>query len=293
MSQSIAFLFPGQGRVTETLPPSSERVDSLFTLAEERGLPLRKWISEKAVETLARTENAQPSLFIDSTAREEALRGAGWAPNVVAGHSLGEYCALVSAGVLTASAGLEAVIERGRAMGGVEGTMAAILKLEIDAVESLCTKVGPGVCVANHNGPTQVVVSGEPGAVEELSRVAEEAGGRSIALQVSGPFHSPLMIPAERALEPLLRRLEFAAPEIPVVSSVTASVEHDPERLREILCGQITARVRWLDVIHRLEELGVSTALEVGSGDVLTRLGSRIQTGIRFVTYEEAIDERL
>jgi len=293
MSQSIAFLFPGQGRVPEAPPPSAVSIEALFAHAEERGLTLRRWITDGETATLTRTENAQPSLFIDSVAREEALREAGWVPDVVAGHSLGEYCALVSAGVLTASAALEAVIERGRAMGSVEGTMAAILKLEIDTVESLCAQVGTGVCVANHNGPTQVVVSGEPAAVEALSRAAEEAGGRSIALQVSGPFHSPLMIPAEEALEPFLRRLEFAAPAVPVVSSVTASVERDAERLREILCGQITARVRWLDVIHRLEELGIATAIEVGSGDVLTRLGNRVQSEIRFMTYEEALHEHL
>lgn len=293
MSHSIAFLFPGQGRIPEALPPGSERIDCLFTLAEERGLPLRTWIAEGRADTLGRTENAQPALFIDSLAREESLRAAGWTPDVVAGHSLGEYSALVSSGVLGALDGLGAVIERGRAMSGIDGTMAAILKLEIDAVQSLCVEVGPGVCIANHNGPTQIVVSGEPASVEELSRRAEEIGGRGIALQVSGPFHSPLMNPAQEALEPFLRRLEFGAPEVPIVSSVTATIQRDPEQLRETLCRQITARVRWLDVIHRLEELDVAVAVEVGSGDVLTRLGSRIPTGIRFVTYKEAIDERV
>ena len=292
MRHSIAFLFPGQGRIPEILPPPSERVGRLFALAEERGLPLRTWIAEGTTDVLKRTENAQPALFIDSLAREEALRVAGWIPDVVAGHSLGEYSALVSSGVLGALDGLAAVIERGRAMSGIEGTMAAILKLDIDAVELLCGKVGPGVCIANHNGPTQIVVSGEPMSVEELSRKAEEIGGRSIALQVSGPFHSPLMGPAQDALDPFLRRLEFAVPRVPVISSVTATVQHNPEQLRETLCRQITAPVRWLEVIHRLGELDVGAAIEVGSGDVLTRLGSRMPTTIRFMTYEEAIDER-
>ncbi len=293
MSDPIAFLFPGQGRVPGALPPASERIDRLFALAEERGLPLRTWIEGGRTDLLARTENAQPALFIDSLARDEALRAAGRSPDAVAGHSLGEYSALVSAGALNASDGLGAVIERGRAMSGIGGTMAAILKLDVDAVEALCNGVGPGVCVANHNGPTQIVVSGERAAVEELTRRAEEIGGRSIALKVSGPFHSPLMAPAQGALEPFLRRLAFAAPDVPVVSSVTATVERDPEQLREILCRQITAPVRWLDVIRRLENLGIATAVEVGSGDVLTRLGSRMATGIRFMTYEEATDERV
>lgn len=294
MSHAIAFLFPGQGKVPEALPPGSERIERLFTLAEERGLPLRTWIAEGRSDTLARTENAQPALFIDCLAREENLRAAGWTPDAVAGHSLGEYSALVSSGVLGALDGLRAVIERGRVMRGIDGTMAAILRLDIDAIQSLCVEVGPGVCIANHNGPTQIVVSGEPASVEELSRRAEEVGGRSIALRVSGPFHSPLMKPAQDALEPFLRRLEFGAPEIPMmVSSVTGTVQRDPEQLRETLCRQITARVRWLDVIHQLEGLDIAVAVEAGSGDVLTRLGRRMPTGIRFITYEEAIDERV
>jgi len=293
MSGSVAFLYPGQGRIPDALPPPSDRVDSLFDLAEGRGLPLRRWISEGQTEALGLTENAQPALFIDSTAREEALRAVGRRPDVVAGHSLGEYCALVGSGVLRPLDGLEAVIERGRTMSGIDGTMAAILKLDLDTVESLCGEVGPGVCIANHNGPTQIVVSGEPASVEALSRRAEEAGGRSIPLRVSGPFHSPLMAPAQDELEPFLRRLDFAPPEVPVVSSVTATIERDPEALREILCRQITAPVRWFEAIRRLKELDVTTAVEVGAGGVLTKLGARMGTRIRFMTYEEAIDERV
>lgn len=292
MTYSVAFLFPGQGRILDAFPPETDRVHRLLVRAEERGLPLRTWVAEGQRDEFARTENAQPGLFIDSLAREENLRAAGWSPDVVAGHSLGEYSALVGSAVLDALDGLDAVIERGQAMSGIDGTMAAILKLDADAVQRLCDEVGPGVCIANHNGPTQIVVSGEPAAVEELSHRAEKVGGRSIVLQVAGPFHSPLMIAAQDALEPFLRRLRFAVPRVPVISSVTAAVERDPERLREILCRQITTRVRWLEVIQRLEELGVTMAVEVGSGDVLTRLGSRMSTGIRFVTYEEAIDER-
>jgi len=177
-------------------------------------------------------------------------------------------------------------------MSGIEGTMAAILKLDVETVEALCERVGLGACVANHNGPAQVVVSGGRAAVEDLAQRAAALGARAIPLQVSGPFHSPAMRPAEATLEPTLRTLAFRAPTIPVVSSVTATDEEDPETLREILCGQITARVRWVDVIRRLETLGVTTAVEVGAGDVLTRLGRRMPTEIRFLTFEEAIDER-
>jgi len=292
MARSIAFLFPGQGKIPRALPPLGERAERLYDRAEARGLPLRVWIDERRADLLEQTANAQPALLVDSLARDAALRAANWIPSVVAGHSLGEYCALVSAGVLDPLDGLCAVIERGRAMRNAAGTMAAIVKLHLEAVEAICDDVGPGVCVANHNGPTQVVVSGERTSVEDLCRRAERLGARSIPLQVSGPFHSPLMRPAEVALEPFLRHLRFLTPEIPVVSSVTATDSRDPEALREILCRQITARVRWFDVIRRLEEMNVDVAVEVGAGDVLTRLGRRSATGIRFVTYEEAIDEQ-
>ncbi len=291
MPQTIAFLFPGQGKTPKSMLPESKRISGLLDMAGAQGCALRQWIAEARTDLLVRTENAQPALLVDSLAREELLRQAGWSPSFVAGHSLGEYAALVSSGALSAIDGLRAVMERGQAMCGVEGTMAAVLKLDIDAVASLCTEIGSGVCIANHNSPTQIVISGEADAVKELTRRAEEMGGRSIALQVSGPFHSPLMRPAQDALEPFLRQLDFHAPTIPIVSGVTGTVERDPEQLRGILCRQITAQVRWVDVIHRLSYLGVDVAVEAGSGDVLTRMGQRMQTEIRFMTYEEAIDE--
>jgi [acyl-carrier-protein] S-malonyltransferase len=293
VSEPIAFLFPGQGRIPRRLPPQSERADRLFALAQERGLPLRAWILEGRSDRLRRTENAQPALFIDSLAREEALRAAGVQPAAVAGHSLGEYTALVSSGALDALDGLDVVIARGRAMNAIDGAMAAILDLDVARVESLCQRVGPSVCVANENAPRQIVVSGDRESVEALAERAEAIGGRAIALDVSGPFHSPMMAGAERSLEPLLRRLAFAAPEIPVVSGVSGTETAEPEALREILCRQMTARVRWVDVIGRLEELGVSIAVEVGSGEILTRLGRRMPTRIRFITYEEAVDGRI
>jgi len=292
MSQSIAFIFPGQGRIPDALPPESKRVASLLDRAEEHGLALRTWIAEGRRDLLEQTENAQPALFLDSQARDEQLRDVGWAPQAVAGHSLGEYGALVCSGVLTPIDALEAVIARGRAMRGVEGTMSAILKLELGVVEELCREIGDGVCIANHNGPTQVVVSGEAGAVGTLAEKAQTLGGRSIPLQVSGPFHSPFMLPAQGELEPTLRALAFMPPSIAMVSSVTATQLEAPGELKETLCRQITSPVRWVDTITRLEALGISTAIEVGSGDVLTRLGRRMSTRLRFMTYEEAIDER-
>jgi len=292
MGRSVAFLYPGQGRIPRTIPAGSERVEGLLDEAEARGLKLRRWLSEGRSDMLACTENVQPALLIDSLACDERLRVAGWRPDAAAGHSLGEYAALVGAGALDALDALAVVIERGRAMAGIDGAMAAVVNLGLKTVESLCEEIGPGVSVANHNAPTQVVVSGDRGSVDALRLRVEARGGRSLPLPVSGPFHSAAMRPAQAVLEPRLRRLVLRPPEIPVVSAVSAAVERDVETLRGLLCRQITAPVRWVDVVGRLEELGISAAVEVGTGDVLTKLGRRTSARIQFMTCEEALDGR-
>jgi len=289
--EKTAFLFPGQGRLPDRFPADSEVAKRLLHVAEDVGLALQAVLEEKDASRLAQTQFAQPILLIDSLAREENLRSAGWTPDIAAGHSLGEYAALVCTGSLAAEDALRIVIERGRLMSDVCGGMTAILKLPLETVRSLCEAVGEGVYVANHNAPTQVVVSGEPAALEELASRAIEAGGRAIPLRVSGPFHSPAMLGAQQALEPSLRRVSLSAPRFPVVSGVTGSAESDPTRLRELLCRQITAPVLWVDVVMHMKEAGVARAVEVGSGDVLTRLGRQIHPEIRFMTYEEAMDE--
>jgi len=291
MDRIVAFLFPGQGRVPEELPPYSELRDQLYTTAERAGLPLRKWILEDATSRLTATEAAQPALLIDSLARAAALRAIGIAPNLVAGHSLGEYAALANAGVVAPVDALKIVIERGRLMGGVSGTMTAIVKLDLNTVRTLCDKAGPNISVANHNGPAQVVVSGSIDAVRRVTAQATEQGGRAIPLKVSGPFHSRFMAPAQAALSPTIEQTAFCAPSIPVVSGVSGRVERNPLELKGLLRRQMTACVRWLDVVHRLEECGATLAVEVGVGDVLTRLGKRISNSIRFVTYKEALDD--
>jgi len=290
-SPKTAFLFPGQGRIPKELPPTTPLQEALLSAALERELPIDELLHEQDADRLARTENAQPILLIDSLDREQTLRDRGWKPDVVAGHSLGEYAALVSAGTLTATDSLRVVIERGRLMGTVEGGMTAIVKLDLRTVRELCDKVGEGVCIANHNAPTQVVVSGHPAALEQLAAQVAEAGGRAIPLRVSGPFHSPSMRPAQASLEPVLRALTFRDPLVPVVSGVTARPETDGERLREVMCGQITSPVHWVDVVESLVASGATRAVEIGSGEVLTKLGRQITDAVRFMTYEEALDE--
>ena len=290
MTQSAAFLFPGQGRLPKELPPGGNANADLFDAVEKAGLPLRTWIVEGDVEALTRTEAAQPTLLIDSLARLRILRQAGWVPTHTAGHSLGEYGALVGAGVLTEADALRIVIERGRLMNGVEGAMAAIVKLDLDTVARLCEENGPNAFVANHNGDAQVVVSGSHDAVQRVAAAASENGGRGIPLKVSGPFHTPFMQPAQDALAEVIESVEFRAPACPVVSSVSGQVENEAGRLKSLLLGQITACVRWVDVVRRLRSDGVARTVEVGSGDVLTGLGRRITDEIEFFTMKEVLD---
>ncbi len=182
------------------------------------------------------------------------------------------------------------VIERGRLMESIPGGMAAIVKLPLDRVEAICRQGGSQVSVANVNGPAQVVISGEEQALLAAMASAEEAGGRAIRLHVSGPFHSPFMEGAQQELAPRIESLPFSVPRIPVISSVSGKVESDLRRLKGLLLTQITACVSWVDVVEALVQMKVSCAVEVGPGKILTGLGKRITSQVRFVTFEEALD---
>jgi [acyl-carrier-protein] S-malonyltransferase len=293
MAQRVAFLYPGQGTLPREVVPAPADLEALYGLAAEAGLSLREWILEGNTERLIRTDAAQPAIFLDSVVRTAFLKAAGVVPNLVAGHSLGEYPALVAAGVLAAEDALRLVLRRGALMSGIPGGMAAVVKLDLEAVRTLCREIGPEVHVANHNGRTQVVVSGSAVGLETLAKVVASRGGQTLPLQVSGPFHSPFMRPAEDALAPEIARTPFAVPRVPIVSSVSGAAEHDTTRLRALLAAQITSCVRWMDVLDGLEALGTTLAVEVGPGNVLTNLGRRATERIRFVTYKEAVDGAL
>lgn len=290
MRQKVAFLFPGQGKVPVALPPPSAVGERLFALAKEKGLPLKEWIRDCRFDLLRRTEYAQAAILIDSLAKEETLREQEVEPIIVAGHSLGEYAALVSAGLLTPEEALSVVTERGRLMGRVDGAMAAILKLPIEEVEEICRRIGPKVVIANYNSPTQIVISGEREAIKAAVAMAERDGGRGVILRVSGPFHSPLMAQAQAALAPAIEALSFRTPSIPVISSVSGRVETEASSLKGLLLTQITACVRWVDVVESLEKEEVARAIEAGPGEVLTGLGRRITSKVRFLRFEEGCD---
>jgi len=288
--EKTAFLFPGQGTLPRRLPTGSSVADRLLPLAAARGLPLRDWIGGGRADLLEETRAAQPAILVASLAEEERLRSAGVRPAIVAGHSLGEYAAAVSAGLLAPEEAFAVVLERGRLMADVRGGMLAVVKLTLPSVEAILRDVGPAVAVANVNGPAQVVVSGEVEALERVAVRVAEAGGRAIALRVSGPFHSPLMAQAQAGLAPLISALRPRLPAVPLVSSVSGRAETDPDRWKALLLTQITACVRWVDAVQALVAAGVTRAIEVGPGDVLIGLGRRITSEIEFRTVEEVLD---
>jgi [acyl-carrier-protein] S-malonyltransferase len=288
MNGHVAFLFPGQGNLPSDIPQAAS-VEPLLARAEKEGLAIREWTRAGDAARLSRTDIAQPTVFLDSLARCALLEARGVVPSVVAGHSLGEYAALVAAGVFPAEKGLDLVLHRGRLMAPIPGGMTAIVKLDSATVAAVCAAVGRGAVVANHNGPRQFVVSGTLDALDDVEERVAELGGRAIRLDVSGPFHSPAMRPAQDALVPRIAATTFAPPRCTFVSSVSGRNESHPDSLRTLLARQITAPVRWTDVLATLAELGVTRAIEVGEGTVLTQLGKRAGHAVRFDTFEEVL----
>jgi [acyl-carrier-protein] S-malonyltransferase len=285
----VAFCFPGQGSlapgmgrdVAEAFPAAMEvyRVGS-----EASGLDLKRLCFDAPLEELVETDVQQPALVTTSLAILAALRERGVRPDVVVGHSVGEFAALASVGAMGIADAIRLVRERGLAMAEAArlrpGSMAAILGLEDEAVENLCRKI-IGVWPANYNCPGQIVVSGENGAVEECCAEAESLGARrAIRLKVSGAFHSPLVAKAADRLRPALDRVRFAEPIAPFMSTVTAKIE-PAQRLASLLVDQLTAPVKFTQAARELMREGVTTFVEVGPGNVLSGLIKRIDRSVR------------
>ncbi|MBI5018343.1 MAG: ACP S-malonyltransferase [Deltaproteobacteria bacterium] len=286
----LAFLFPGQGSqyvgmgraLGDAVPPARE------TLAEADaalGRPLTALCFEGPEEDLRITWNTQPAILTASVACLRALRAAGAPePLFCAGHSLGEYSALVAAGALDFADALRIVEQRGRFMQEAvplgTGVMHAVLGLDADAVTAVCAAVsreGQVVELANDNCPGQVVISGHTAAVEEASRRLKEAGAkRAVPLPVSAPFHCSLMAPAGERLAGVLANAAVAPPRIPVVANVDAQPNRDAARVRALLVRQMSSPVRWQECVKALAAEGVDTFVEVGPGKVLSGLVKRI-----------------
>ncbi len=233
-------------------------------------------------ELIRPTEIAQPALVFTEVVLAAALPG-DLDVVAVAGHSVGELAALAAAGALDPEAALRLAVERGRLMAAMrEGTMAAVLGLDAEAVARLCAGSGGTVVVANLNAPGQVVVSGSVEAVAGLSARAREAGARRvIPLRVSGAFHSPLMADAAADFVRVLDGIDMRAPAVPVIANVDASPVTSAAGLRERLGRQMVSAVRWSDSVERLVELGADVLVEIGPGEVLTGLARRIAPQVR------------
>jgi [acyl-carrier-protein] S-malonyltransferase len=296
----LAFLFPGQasqycgmGRDLAANFPESKAV---FDAADAAlGFSITQTCFEGSEEALKLTENTQPAILTVSTAAYRALAGKGIVPDFVAGHSLGEYSALVAAGGVDFSAAVKLVHARGKymqeAVPAGQGAMAAILGLSTTEVADICKKAAENdvVSPANLNSPEQTVISGSAAAVKRAVEIASQSGAkRAVILPVSAPFHCALMMPAQLRLEPDLRATQFSALKIPLITNVDAQAITAGEEARDALIRQVTAPVRWLDSVREMIESGVTVFLEVGPGKVLTGLLRQIDRSVRVFNVEDS-----
>lgn len=287
---ATAWVFPGQGSQTvgmgRDIYEHWASARDVFRLADDvLGMHLTRLCFEGPANQLTQTENAQPALLTVSSALLTAAREQTDAqlpmPTYVAGHSLGEWSALVAAGTLQFSDALRLVRQRGELMAAAtEGTMAAIVGLDLPMLQQICAEASQveTVVVANENAPGQLVISGTSAGVERASVLAKQRGAkRVLPLKVSAAFHSPLMAEAARGLAAAVDRLAtIAPPRPPVVSNVSAQPLNDPHAIRMELVAQVTAPVRWIASIERMRADGVARFVEIGPGNVLTGLIRRI-----------------
>ncbi|PYQ60262.1 MAG: [acyl-carrier-protein] S-malonyltransferase [Acidobacteria bacterium] len=300
VTRKLAFVFPGQGSqkvgMVKAWADASPEARSTFEEADEAlGFPLSRLCWEGPEEELNLTANTQPALVAASVAVLRAL--AAMAPELtpvaVAGHSLGEYSALVAAGALDFADALRLVRRRGELMQEAvpvgQGAMAAIIGLDPETIAGIAAEAsGSGekreVCaVANYNGPAQTVIAGDKVAIDRAVALAKERGARKATLlAVSAPFHSPLMRPAREGMTPLLAATPFKDPQVPVVTNVDAAPVTTGEAARDALVRQIDSPVRWVESVLRMEtDFGVQTFVEVGPGNVLSGLTRRIVQSAR------------
>ncbi len=305
---AIAWLFPGQGSqcvgmARDILADSPaaravfERANAVLEGAWGSDGSLSRLILEGPEEELTLTANAQPALVATSCAILAAIRESTpelALPALAAGHSLGEYSALVASDALALEDAVRLVRARGQAMQEAvppgTGAMSAIVKLEAALLEDLCARAAQGevVSAANFNAPGQIVVAGHAGAVARLGELVAAEKGRAIPLKVSAPFHCTLMAPAARAVEVALARISIRPPRFPIVANFDARPNADPARVTELLVRQVTGAVRWDESIQLMAAQGVTHALEIGPGKVLAGLVKRIAKDIEVLSVCDA-----
>ncbi|KYF54871.1 ACP S-malonyltransferase [Sorangium cellulosum] len=282
------------GKALAELSPAArgafERADAAL------GEPISRLCFEGPMEELTKTSNTQPAIVATSCAVAAALiehLPDLEPPLYAAGHSLGEYSALVAAGALEIEEAVRLCRIRGSAMQEAvpagEGAMAALVGLEQDVVLAICAEAAQGQVVspANYNGPGQIVIAGHSGAVARAGELAVARGGKSIPLKVSAPFHCALMRPAAERLRPELERTQLRPLAFPVIANVDAAPNADPERVRSLLLQQVDGTVQWKRTIERMADDGVTHALEIGPGKVLAGLVKRITKQIKVLSVSD------
>lgn len=281
-----AYVFPGQGsqfvEMGKSLYEANKEAQELFERANEQlGFRITDIMFEGDAEALKQTEVTQPAIFIHSVITAQILKDA-FDAKAVAGHSLGEFSALVAAGVLSYEDGLSLVSKRAMAMQracGIErGTMAAVLGLEDQVVEEVCASADGVVVAANYNCPGQLVISGAFEAVERACETLKEVGARrALLLPVGGAFHSPLMEPAREELASAIEITPFNTPKVPIYQNVTASAVTEIHTLKENLVAQLTAPVKWTQSVQKMWSDGFDQFVECGPGNVLQGLVKKIE----------------
>lgn len=279
-----AYIFPGQGAqypgMGKDLYESSPAARAVFDKASEvLGFDIVSIMFEGSDEQLRETSVTQPSIFIHSVAAARALDD--FAPDMVAGHSLGEFSALVASGALEFEDALRLVSARANAMNDAckmnPGKMAAVMMLDLEAVKKVCAETAGVVVAANINSPGQIVISGEADAVDTACKACKAAGAkRALPLPVGGAFHSPLMEPARAKLAEAIASVPFKAPVCPIYQNVDARPHIDPEEIKANLIAQLTSPVLWSHTIVHMVEDGATEFIELGPGNVLTNLLGKI-----------------
>lgn len=303
MQKNLAFVFPGQGSqkigMLADLAASYPVVQETFSEASAvLGYDLWDLVQNGTQEEINLTERTQPLLLTASVAVWRVWQQLGGAqPAYMAGHSLGEWSALVCAGVVAFADAVKLVQQRGKfmqeAVPAGQGAMAAIIGLDDEAIVAACKAAEQGEVVAavNFNSPGQVVIAGTVAAVERASALCKEAGAkRALPLPVSAPFHTALMRPAADRLAEQIEATTFSVPAVPVVHNVNAQVELDPQKIKALIIEQIYSAVLWVDCVNTIGAQGISTTVECGPGKVLSGLNKRINKELTTLSIETAED---
>ena len=287
----LAMIFPGQGSQAVGMLKGYAGLPEVDQVINEAkavlGADFIQLLDEGPAEKLNLTVNTQPAMVTAGTAAFRAWRALGGPmPEIVAGHSLGEYSALVAAGAIGFKDCLPLVRCRAQSMQEAvpegQGAMAAILMLDDDAVRAACAEAGGVVQAVNFNAPGQVVIAGEKAAVERAMEACKAKGAkRAMLLPVSAPFHSTLMKPAAAKLETYLAKTAVAAPGISVINNVDVAIESSPERIKQALVRQAASPVRWVETIKKMADSGVTHIVECGPGKVLAGMTKRIAPGVK------------